>query len=319
VLGLLSEDSEFAGGSFSLTRKGVEAAFEKHVAGPMGCSVEEAAFDSWRVVNANMTQAVRRTTAGKGIDPRTLTLLAYGGNGPVFAAIQAQELGIDRVLVPKASPTFSALGALAAQPYIDEERSYIVPAGRADVGRLRELWQELDERAEGYFVAAGFARGAVTAHYELNLRYPGQNWSLTVDVEEVKGARDLSFVTEATRDVVIDRFHDAHQAEYGHRREGEEPEITGVRLAMSAGIPKPVFGSGFTAARREAVASKTRRANLGAGFEETKIFCGPDLEPGHVVASPAIIEETFTTIVVYPGWQAVLDDAGDYLLSKAAD
>ena len=123
VLGLLSEDADFAGGSFRLTRDGVDEAFEKSVAGPMGKNVEEAAFDCWRVVNANMTQAVRRTTAGKGMDPKDLTMLAYGGNGPVFAAIQAQELGIPRVLVPKASPTFSALGALSAQPVIDEERS----------------------------------------------------------------------------------------------------------------------------------------------------------------------------------------------------
>ena len=92
-----------------------------------------------------------------------------------------------------------------------------------------------------------------------------------------------------------------------------------MRLATSAAIPRPVFGSGFTAARRDAEPAKTRRANLGAGFEETRIYRGPDLEPGHRVRSPAIIEETFTTIVVYPGWQVVLDDAGDYVLSKVVD
>ncbi|MEN8162420.1 MAG: hydantoinase/oxoprolinase family protein, partial [Myxococcota bacterium] len=148
VLGLLSEKSEFAGGSFSLRRKGVDEAFRKHVADPLGCSVEAAAFDCWRVVNANMTQAVRRWTAGKGVDPRDLTLLAYGGNGPLFAAIQAQELGIARVLVPKASPAFSALGALAARPTVDEERAYLRPASQARAADLRALWQELDERAE---------------------------------------------------------------------------------------------------------------------------------------------------------------------------
>jgi N-methylhydantoinase A len=246
-------------------------------------------------------------------------MLAYGGNGPVFAAIQAQELGIERVLVPKASPTFSALGALAAQPYIDEERAYLVPAGSAHVEKLRQLWQELDECAEAYFLAAGFSRDEMTARYALELRYPGQNWSLTVDVAEVKGARDLSFADENTRELVIGRFHDAHEAEYGHRRQGEEPEITGVRLATSARIPKPSFGSGFTAQRREAAPAGTRRANLGAGFAETDVHRGPDLEPGHLVPGPAIIEETFTTIVVYPGWRAVLDDAGDYVLTKTAE
>jgi N-methylhydantoinase A len=317
VLGLLSDASDFAGGSFRLTRKGVDEAFEKHVAGPMGTSVEQAAFDCWRVVNANMTQAVRRTTAGKGIDPRELTLLAYGGNGPVFAGIQAQDLGITRVLVPKASPTFSALGALTAQPAIDEERSYLSPARSADPARLKQLWLELDEHAEQFFLDARYERKDITALYELSLRYPGQNWSLTVEIAKVKGPRDLSFVNDAMLGDAIDKFHTAHEDEYGHRRESEEPEITGVRLATSVEIPRPTFRAGFTAPRRAAEPARTRRANLGDGFADTPIFAGPSLEPGHTVTGPAIIEETFTTIVVYPGWRACLDDAGDYELTRA--
>ena len=103
MLGILSAESDFAGGSFSLSMTNVAEAFQK-IAEQMGSSAEEAAFDCWRVVNANMTNGVRRTTAGKGIDPKEMVMLAYGGNGPVFAAIQSQELGIDKVLVPKASP-----------------------------------------------------------------------------------------------------------------------------------------------------------------------------------------------------------------------
>lgn len=316
VLGLLSDASEFAGGRFSLTRDGVDHAFEKHVAGPLGCSVEEAAYDCFRVVNANMTQAVRRSTAEKGLDPRALTILAYGGNGPVFAGIQAEELGVNRVLVPRASPTFSALGALSASPSIDEERSYLVAAGSADMDRLRALWEELDARAERHFYAAGFSRDDVTARYQLNLRYPGQNWSLTVNVAIGQGARDLRFVDEGLRARAIERFHALHQAEYGHHREAEEPEITGVRLATSVSIDSPRMGGGFTAVRRPAAVAKTRRANLGRGFEEVAVHRGRALLAGSVVSAPAIIEERFTTIVVYPGWEAVVDDVGDYALLR---
>jgi len=316
VLGLLSEHSEFAGGSFGLSRKGVDSAFERHVAGPMGCTVEEAAFDCWRVVNANMSQAVRRLTAEKGTDPRELAMLAYGGNGPVFAAVQAQELGIERVLVPRASPAFSALGALAASPSIDEERSYLSPAGSADLSRLRALWEDLDARAEQTFAAAGFARRDVTARYQLNLRYPGQNWSLAVDVAEVKGPRDLSFAGDGLREDLVERFHGLHEQEYGHARLAEEPEITGVRLMTSVPTPKPRFGSGFSAQTRDARPSGTRRANLGGGFVEADIHHGLDLLPGHVVRAPAVIEESFTTIVVYPGWEARVDDAGDHVLVR---
>src|SRR3546814_12131613 len=86
--------------------------------------------------------AVRRRVAGKGDDPKDMVMLAYGGNGPVFAAVQAEDLGIERVLVPKASPTFSAHGTLVANPSIDEERTHIVPVGSLGRSEGRRVGQE---------------------------------------------------------------------------------------------------------------------------------------------------------------------------------
>ena len=162
MLGILSADSEFAGGSFTLHRAGVAEAFED-IAALLGCSAEHAAFDCWRVVNANMSNGVRRITAGKGLDPKDMVMLAYGGNGPVFAAIQAQELGISRVLVPRASPNFSALGTLVANPSIDEERSYVAPVDNLDLEKLTALWRELESRAARYFTEAHFQAQAIAA------------------------------------------------------------------------------------------------------------------------------------------------------------
>jgi N-methylhydantoinase A len=317
VLGLLSESSEFAGGRFRLTRKGVEEALREHVADPLGCGVEEAAYDCWRLVNANLTQAVRRWTADRGIDPADLGMLAYGGNGPLFAAIQAQELGIQRVIIPRTSPAFSALGALAADPAIDEERSYLAPAGTLAPDRLRELWAGLQERAVHFLESAGFGRPEIRARYQLNLRYPGQNWSLPVDVADVQGPGNLDFVGPGLADHVVAQFHERHQAEYGHTRMAEEPEVTGVRLQCRATTPKPAFRGGLEAPVHAATPRARRRANLGQGFADTDVHHGPDLAPGARIASPAIIEESFTTIVVYPGWQARIDDAGDCVLTAA--
>lgn len=316
ILGLLSDDTGFAGGSFQLKREGAERALQEQVAQPMNYSVEDAAFDCWRVVNANMTQAVRRITAEKGSNPEDLTMLAYGGNGPVFAAIQAQELGISRVLIPRTSPGFSATGALTAKPCIDEERSYIVPAALAEIRQIRQLWHDLEQRAQQYLLDAGFDRDDINTRYQLNLRYPGQNWSLTVDAAEILGTHDMSFADENLVPHMIERFHRLHFEEYGHSRQSEAPEITGVRLAASTEIPRPHFSGGFSADRRPATPFKQRRANLGQGFCDTDIYRGSDLSAGHEIAGPAIIEEKFTTIVVYPGWDAILDDAGDYELRQ---
>lgn len=316
MLGILSTDEGFAGGSFRLSRAGVEEAFAE-IGAALGYSAEEAAFDCWRVVNANMSQGVRRTTAGKGIAPDDLVMLAYGGNGAAFAGIQAEDLGIGRVLVPKASPTFSALGTLVANPSIDEERSCLTPATALDLERLKVLWTELAGRAETYFADAGFTRDDVVATYQLNMRYPGQNFALTFDVKPNGRLGDLSFVDERLGAHAIALFNERHMQEYNHIRAHEVPEAIGVRLASHVVTPSPVVAQGFTAPRVAPAPAKSRRANLGQGYQPTDVFLGTDLTPGHVVTGPAIIDETFTTIVVYPGWQAVVDDAGDYELTRA--
>jgi N-methylhydantoinase A len=317
MLGILSAQSEFAGGSFSLRKDGVEEAFQE-IGRQMGYSAEDAAFDCWRVVNANMSQAVRRTTAGKGIDPKDMVMLAYGGNGPVFAAIQAEDLGITKVLVPKASPAFSALGTLVAMPSIDEERSYIASADALDIAKLTSHWKELGDRAEKFFAEANFSRDKVSAKYQLNMRYRGQNFALTFDIDGSKHLGDLSFINAGIGMRAIEAFNKRHMEEYGHIREGEIPEVTGVRLVTTVTTPTPKVLKGLTAPVTKATATKKRRANLGAGFKDTDIFHGASLKPGHEVTGPAIIEETFTTIVVYPGWKARIDDAGDYELTRAA-
>lgn len=320
MLGILSTEEGFAGGSFRLSRKGVEEAFAA-IGAEMGNGggregAEQAAFDCWRVVNANMSQGVRRTTAGKGLDPKDLTMLAYGGNGPAFAAIQAEDLGIERVLVPKASPTFSALGTLVADPAIDEERSYIAKADALDLARLRQLWGDLAERAERYFAGARFGSDRVVADYQVKMRYAGQNFALTFDVASGVHLHETDFIDAGLGERAITLFNQRHMAEYNHIRENEVPEIVGVRLATRVPTPSPQVSGGFDAKAEAPVPAKHRRANLGQGFAETPVFLGGDLVPGHKVAGPAIIEEVFTTIVVYPGWLARVDDAGDYELMK---
>lgn len=315
MLGVLSTDKGFAGGSFSLTRDGVDEAFQA-IGDQMGYSAEDAAFDCWRVVNANMIQAVRRTTAGKGIDPKDMVMLAYGGNGPAFAGAHAEALGIDKVLVPKASPTFSALGTLVAKPAIDEERSFLCPADNPDLARLRELWRELEDRAVSYFEAANFKAGEINYQYQINMRYRGQNFALTFDMHSSQGKEDLSFVNEGFSERAIAAFNARHTEEYGHIRDAELPEIVGVRLATTVNTPSPPAAGGYSAAANEPSAAGTRRVNLGQGYKDTPIHRGSDLSPGSRVQGPAVIQETFTTIVVYPQWQAIVDDAGDYELVK---
>ena len=109
VLGYINPES-LCGGEFKLTTDGVREAVREQVGAPLGLDEVEAAYGIFRIVNANMANAIRRVSSEAGLDPREFCMVVYGGNGPVHAAMQAEELGIRQLLVPKTSPAFSALG-----------------------------------------------------------------------------------------------------------------------------------------------------------------------------------------------------------------
>src|SRR5213593_1387453 len=143
VLGYLNP-AAFCGGTMRLEVEGAHAAIRERVAQPLGVSVVEAAEGIFRLVTANMANAVRKVSAGRGIDPRPLVLVVFGGNGPLHAGMQASELGIRRILVPKLAPAFSALGLLLTDHVVDEMRSYISPVGRVDLARVNWLFGEME-------------------------------------------------------------------------------------------------------------------------------------------------------------------------------
>src|SRR5256885_16976512 len=127
--------------------EGARAAIRERVAKPLGVPVVEAAEGIFRLVNANMAHAVRKVAAGGGVDPRPLTLVVFGGNGPVHAGMQAAELSIRRIFVPKLAPAFSALGLLLTDHVVDQMRSYISPVGRVELARVNRLFAEMEEAA----------------------------------------------------------------------------------------------------------------------------------------------------------------------------
>src|SRR5690606_17666300 len=187
-----------------------------------------------------------------------------------------------------------------------------------DIEKMKALWQQLEARAVKFFADANFAKDRVHFRYQVNMRYAGQNFAVSFDVHKCQGEQDYGFLNDSFTQQALQAFNKRHMEEFDHIREAELPEITGVRLISSATAAAPPVGKGFSASPVEATPAKSRHANLGQGYQETPVFDGRNLHPGHKVPGPAIIEETFTTIVVYPGWTAYIDDSGDYEMRKIA-
>jgi N-methylhydantoinase A len=311
VLGYLNPD-RFCGGTMRLDAEAAAAAIEERVARPLGSSVIEAADGIFRLVNANMANAIRRVSAGRGIDPRPLTLVVFGGNGPVHAGMQAAELGIRRILVPKLSPAFSALGLLLTDHVVDEMRSYVTPVGQVDLARVNRLFAEMEESARAALAGSAGRNGRrrrLRFERMAALCYPGQTFDMPVPVAARGGA-----ITARTIYDTIERFHRLHEELHTYACRDEEPILRGLRVKAVAVEEKPLLPR---LPRKSSGNPRVgaRRAFFRGRFAATPIYDGPRLVPGQAILGPAIVEEPFTTIVVYPGQRATVDAFGNYVIA----
>ncbi len=309
ILGVLDPES-FCGGTLRLRREGVEEAILRAVGRPLGLTLEKAAHGIFRVVNAAMANAIRRISAKRGIDPRELVLVSYGGNGPVHAGMQAEELGIREILIPRAAPAFSALGLLLTDPTLDELRAYIVPAGKIDLDRMNALFAEMEAKAREALASKG--AGEIALHRFAELCYPGQTFEMAVPLVSRNGRLSASDLA-----ATIDRFHDMHEELHTYASREEEPILRGLRLQAVGVSRKPKLPRSSRSRQSARVALKgRRRAYFERRWELVPVYDGPKLRFGHQIPGPAIIEEPFTTIVVYPGHRAALDALGNYRVTR---
>jgi N-methylhydantoinase A len=309
VLGYLPVDG-FAGGRMRLDVDAAARAIRSDVAEPLGVDLVEAAWGIARIVNANMANATRKVLAGHGADPRRLSLMAYGGNGAVHARAIALELGIDRILVPKVAPAFSALGVLVADYVVDLLRSYVTPLSQVDLVRLRTLMSELAEETAKELEPAGLHAESTDTALHVQMCYPGQNFDMSVPVPEGTALDESGLLDLA------ERFHDQHEAQRGFCFRTQQPVVRGVRIVARGTTPKPDHFAETGPVRDAEQARKgTRVAYFGTEWVETPVYDGTVFGPGAEVTGPALIEEPFTVVVLDPEAVARLDASGNYVVS----
>ncbi|HZR84044.1 MAG TPA: hydantoinase/oxoprolinase family protein [Candidatus Binatia bacterium] len=311
VLGYLNPDY-FYGGELKLDVESVVRAIDEQVRRPLGlATVEEAAYGIFRMVNANMANAIRRVSATRGVDPRELPLVAFGGNGAVHAGMQAAEIGCPEVLVPKTAPTFSALGLLLTDPVVIELRSYIAPADEADLERIAHLYAEMRDSALASLARGGF-RGREVRHQRVAyMCYPGQTFDMPVPV----AGEDARFSRRDLERAIHD-FHSLHEELHTYASRDQMPIVRGVGLSATAITTKPELPRTPSSRRDPRAALKgRRRAYFEGRWVSTPVYDGVKLHARQTVVGPAIVEEPFTTLVVYPGQRATLDPMGNYHLT----
>ena len=293
ALGRLALDSTLAGG-VDLDAEAARTAI-RGLAESLGLGELETAEGIARVADQEMVRALRVVTVERGVDPRRFALLPFGGAGPMHAATIATELGIERILCPRAGGVLSALGLCASDRRRDTTRTVMLSGAELDAGRITAEVEELASRLDGDFAAA-----EPEVVYEM--RYAGQAFELPVPGTTRPDPADLA-----------ERFERLHEERYGHRDPDGEVVLVHIRLALVAPGPEPHL----SAADSGDVEEGTRRVRFDDKWIETPILRG---EPaaGFAAEGPIVFELPESTFVVPPGWRTRVDDTGTIHTGRAA-
>jgi N-methylhydantoinase A len=304
LLGMLARDTLASG--LKLDVDGAAAALAR-LAGELDLEPEQAARGVLRVVSATMAGAIRAVSIEVGEDPRAAALIAYGGAGPLFASLLARELGIRTIVIPNYAGNFSAWGLLEQDVVRSAALTIVSPLDDDGLARAQQTLEELFARLESR--AQTELAGTVSHEAELDLRYPGQEYTLTVPLALADGR-----IAETTQ-AIARRFAELYERTYGHRFD-VGVDILSVRAIERTVLPRAVAPS-HPSANGAAGATRTARAYSFADEEwsEFQLIERDSLAAGSEFAGPAIVMETTTTSYIDSGFSAAVHDSGALILT----
>jgi N-methylhydantoinase A len=311
VLGYINP-AQLVGGALKLNADKARAIIADKIARPLGMSVEEAAYGAHLIAASNMIRALKAVSSERGRDPREYALVAFGGNGPVFAAGMAEAMHIPQVLIPPSAGVFSSFGLLYAEVeyYFTRTRKRLLRA--IDPAEVQDIIDGLESEARVRLSEDGFAPERIELRRSASLHYQGQSFELRVPLTAGRlDAAALMALEEA--------FGAEHERTYGHRAGAEEPvELVSLEV-IGRGIPDTPRAASAAAANLApdiAIAEPNRRAYFGPaqGWLEARIVNRSALKSPH--AGPCIVEEYDATCLVPPGWTARLDGHGNIVMGR---
>jgi N-methylhydantoinase A len=309
VLGRLDKH-DFLGGSMKLDEEAAHRVIGD-LAQSLGMSKLEAAEGVLTVINSNMANAIRSRTVQKGIDPREFALVAFGGAGPLHGAEVAAMLGFPEVIVPPYPGITSAMGLLTTDLKYDAIRTQFQVSDRVDLQRLNADIAAMETDLKQQF-AADRQSTSLSFVRDGDLRCVGQGYELKIPFPPgVVGEQELASVWE--------RFHKAHEREYGHAFVGSPIEIVNLRVVGVGQMPKIARLAAPEGATLDEARVRTGQCVFRVDGElrsfETSFYRRHQLPVGKVFTGPAIVLQKDSTTVIPPGCNAINDPAGNLILT----
>jgi len=277
VLGWLGSEHALAG-KLTLDTELANKAVAK-VAAAANLSVEHCAQGIVEIATAAMVRALRTVSVERGVDPRNMTLVAFGGAGPMFVCRMAESLSMRRALVPPHAGVLSALGLAAASEKLEFVASLHGAALELDQGELDRLFADLERDAREELPNATLTRFA-------DCRYEGQGYELVVPIVGAGSA-------------IAQAFHQVHAERFGYADEERTVEVVNLRLIAARG----------------GISVQLRASKVGTTDEVAESRVNWDsLAPGVKLEGPLMLDSLDATARIEQGWSGEIHESGAVIL-----
>jgi N-methylhydantoinase A len=305
LAGLLTPGQRL-GGKLTLQPEPARAALET-IGKPLGWSPEQVADGAIRIATAMLAAEATRVLARRGVDAPRFCMVAYGGAGPLLAALMAEEIAIDTILIPPFPGALSALGAARADIEGDLVHPVYARLHEVSAAMLDDAYRSLSQAGQAWIAEQGSGVTATRFSYGGEMRYEGQGYDVAVEFDE-------AWLAAADREPIAAAFHAAHRATYGHATEENEVWLKELRLHIVGAMPRqrvravrdtqtrPPMSRQIRLFGREFTAVVVDRAGLGADAE---------------LQGPAIVNQMDTTTLIPQGWAASIAPSGALILRHA--
>ncbi len=291
----------------------VKEVIKEKIADHFDMTTEEAALGIIRIANSNMLNALKLISIRKGHNPQDFTLVAFGGGGSMHAPALAKELGVKKVVIPVASPVFSAWGMLMSDLRHDYIKTFIKRLNKLEQSEIWEQWNQIDNEAYEQFNNEGIAKEEIVFHRYADMRYLGQEHTVKVPIPD----GDWS---DEHLQRIVEIFHQLHEQNYTFRLDGTETEIVNLHVTAFGKVEKPKFKKRETSTTLEDAKIETREVYFEnpKGWVHTDVYNRELLPANEPIKGPAIVEEKAAVTVLYQGQTLRVDDYGNLIIETGA-
>jgi N-methylhydantoinase A len=250
-----------------------------------------------RVATAVMARALKRVSVARGLDPRGMALLPFGGAGPLFGCALAESLGMSRVVIPAHPGVLSALGLAVAPERVDFVASLHRPLAELSTLALSAAFQPLVSAA-----TAALPQAPVTRF--VDCRFAGQGYEITVPAVH----DDPALLDTA--------FRAAHRTRYGHADAHEAIELVNLRVVVERPVADNVIGQNRRRGGEGATGRRDIMTSDGARVAATVWPLG-EMAVGQQLVGPAILAGRDATGLIEPGWRGVVHASGAVIVERS--